>query len=331
MYINFHKFNYSTVPTNEKSRYEARDKEAYKKVIKEWFDSNLDNFVDRKWEIEEIHYLKEISDFIKLIREAESLYELSFFTGCIALVGVSAEDFSKYLSIKNNKPNHITDTYSSGRRRGQTYDVSQFNRLKMQFDEGLINQNTYDLLDEIRGIRNDCLHYNQSFKQKSINDLQADSLKALNNLKLVLKDNIGTTPDPNDFQDLMNELFKSENHRSFEEIIWKQKNMFSHLLGFSTTQDPNVKQVVKANFYQVTDLDDNEIELKEFEENEQLGTNLIVWVDIDEIGKKLIKEKSIQKGNYVFAEVYSDVAEDGQTRLWYIRKIEKITIAQSSR
>ena len=144
----------------------------------------------------------------------------------------------------------------------------------------------------------------------------------------MLKDNIGTTPDPNDFQDLMNELFKSENHRSFEEIIWKQKNMFSHLLGFSTTQDPSVKQVVKANFYQVTDLDDDEIELKEFEENAPLGTNLIVWVDIDEIGKKLIKEKSIQKDDYVFAEVYSDVAEDGQTRLWYLGKIEKITIAQ---
>ncbi|NEV95059.1 hypothetical protein G3567_13020 [Psychroflexus sp. YR1-1] len=330
MYINFHKFNYETIPASEKSRYEERDKEAYKAVIGEWFNSNLDNFVNRKWEIEEIHYLKEISDFIKLIREAESLYELGFFTGCIALVGVSAEDFSKYLSVKNNRPNHITDTYTSGRRRGQAYDVSQFNRLKMQLNEGIIDQNTYDLLDEIRSIRNDCLHYNQSFKQKSTNDLKVDSLKALNNLKLVLKDNIGTNPDPNDFQDLMNELFKSENHRSFEEIVWKQKNMFSHLLKFSTTQDPGVKQVVKVNFYQVTDLDDEEVELKELEENSQLGTNLIVWVDIDEAGRELIEKKSIQKGDYVFAEVYSDVAEDGQTRIWYIRKIEKITLHNNS-
>ncbi len=328
MYINFHKFNYEIVPSREKSRYEERDKEAYKEVVKDWFDSNLDGFVNRKWEIEEIHYLKEISDFIKLIREAESLYELGFFTGCTALVGVSAEDFSKYLSVKNNRPNHISDTYTSGGRRGQTYDVSQFNRLRMQLGEGIIDQNTFDLLDEIRGIRNDCLHYNQSFKQKSTNDLKLDSLKALNNLKLVLQDNIGTIPDPNDFQDLMNELFKSENHRSLEEIVWKQKNMFSHLLQFSTTQDPGVKQVVKVNLYQVTALDDEEIELKELEKNSQLGTNLVVWVDIDEAGRQLIQEKSIQKDDYVFAEVYSNVATDGQTRLWFIKNIERINVAQ---
>jgi len=76
----------------------------------------------RKLEIEEIYYLKEIGDFIKLIREAESLYELGFFTSCIALVGVSAEDFSKYISLKNKRQTHITDTYTNGRRRGQNFD-----------------------------------------------------------------------------------------------------------------------------------------------------------------------------------------------------------------
>ncbi|MBC8756573.1 hypothetical protein H2O64_18015 [Kordia sp. YSTF-M3] len=319
MYINFHKFNYLTIPQSEKGRYEDRDKEAYKEVLKDWFNSNIDNFVNRKWEIEEIHYLKEISDFIKLIRESESLYELGFYTGCTALIGVSAEDFSKYISIKNNKHNHITDTYNSGRRRGQTYDVSQYDRLKMQLSESLIDQNTYDLLDEIRGIRNNCLHFNQSFKQKSQNELKEDCLKVLNNLKSILKNNIGTNPNPNDVKELMDELFKSENHRSFEELIWKQKNMFSHLLKIPMTQDPNVKQVIKANFFKVTDLDDEEIEFREF------GSELVVWVDIDDNGKKLIDKNEISKENNVWAEIYSNVAEDGQTRLWYLNDIAKIT------
>jgi hypothetical protein len=179
MYINFHKFNYQTVDKSDREQYEKRDKEAYKKVLKDWFDSNINSFVDRKWEIEEIHYLKEIGDFIKLIREAESIYELGFYTGCIALVGVSSEDFSKYLSIKHNRPLHITDTYTSGRRSGQEYAVSQFNRLKLQLSDGIINQATYDLLDEIRGIRNDCLHYNQDFKQKAVVDIKADAIKSL--------------------------------------------------------------------------------------------------------------------------------------------------------
>jgi hypothetical protein len=50
-------------------------------------------------------------------------------------------------------------------------------------------------------------------------------------------------------------------------------------------------------------------------------------VDIDEIGKKLINDKSIKNGDLVAAEVYSDVAEDGQTRLWYLKQIDKINVA----
>ncbi len=325
MYINFHKFNYLTVPQSEQARYEERDKEAYKQVLKDWFNTNLDNFIERKWEIEEIYYLKEISNFIKLIQEAESLYELGFFTGCIALIGISAEDFSKYLSLKNNHLMHITDIYKSGKRKGQKFDVSQYNRLKLQLNELIISQHTYDLLDKIRGIRNDCLHYNQNFKQKSTDDLKLDALKALNNLKSVLKANIGTTIDPNDFKDLMNELLKSENHRSFEEIVWKQKNMFSHLFQFSTTQDPNVKQVIKTNFFKATNLDDNEIELTELEKDSQVGINLVVWIDIDDKGKELISTNFIQKNDFVFAEIYSNVAADGQTREWYLREIIKMT------
>lgn len=326
MYINFDKFNYATVPATEKERYEIRDKEAYKEVLKDWFNSNIEDFVNRKWEIEEIYYLKEISDFIKLIKEAESLYELGFYTSCTALVGVSSEDFSKYISIKNGRLTHITDTYTSGRRIGQTFDVSQFNRLKLQLEENIISQETYDLLDNIRSIRNDCLHYNQNFKRKTDDDLKSDALNVLNNLKSVLKYTIGTELDPNDFDVLLAELCKSGNHRSFEEIIWKQKNMFSHLMKFSTVQDPDVKQVVKSAFYKVTGLDDDEIELTELGVNPEVGTTLLVWVDIDEKGKEQIENKNISTGDLVFAEVYSNVAPNGQTQLWYIREIEKITL-----
>lgn len=323
MYINFHKFNYSLIPTTELNRYEERDREAYKIVLKDWFNSNIDSFVDRKWEIEEIYYLKEVSDFIKLVREAESLYELGFFTGCIALVGVSSEDFSKYLSLKNNLPTHITDVHQTGKRKGQTFDVTQHERLKLQLNENVINQNTYDLLDEIRRIRNDCLHYNQTFKQKATDDLKIDALKALNNLKSILQTTIGTEIDPLDAQKLMDELCQNEHHRSFEDIVWKQRNMISHLLKFSTVQDPNVKQIIKANFFKVTDLDD-EIELTELEVNPQAGMKLLFYVDIGDNEKRLISEKSIGIDDVVFAKIYSNVAKNGQTELWYIREIEKI-------
>lgn len=168
MYINFHKYNYNLLANDEKTEYEARDKNAYKEVLSKWFNENLNDFINRKWEIEEIHYLKQIGDFIKLLQEAENLYELGFYTSCIALIGVSSEDFSRHLSLQNNKNEHIT----AKNKNGKITDVSQHDRLKLQLNENLISQNSYDLLDEIRSIRNDCLHYNQNFKQKPENELK---------------------------------------------------------------------------------------------------------------------------------------------------------------
>lgn len=320
MYLNFHKYNYDLLSDGEKVSYEARDKVAYKEVLQKWFNENIEEFIERKWEIEEIHYLKQIGDFIKLLKEAENLYELGFYTSCIALVGVSAEDFSKYLSLQNHKPEHISTTG----RNGRTIDISQYNRLQLQFNEGIITQNNFYLLDEIRSIRNDCLHYNQSFKQKADNELKIDSLKVLNNLKIVLKDIIGNIPNPNDFKDLLNESFKLENSRNFDELIWKHRNMFSHLLNFPIAQDPNVKKVTKFNIFEVTNLDDEEIELTELNVNPFHNVRLLVWVDIDENGNQQIKKDNINVGDTVFAKIYSDVDANGQTSLWYIENIHKL-------
>ncbi len=310
MYINFHKFNYDTVPTGERKNYEDRDKEAYKKVLSDCFNQNLDSFVERKWEIKEIHYLKQISDFIKPVREAESLYELGFYTSCIALVGVAAEDFSKYLSLINSIPIPNNE--------------SQFTRVGNQLSAGIIDQTTHDLFQEIRRIRNDCLHYNQNFKQKSTNDLKADAIKSLNNLKEILKSNKGTILRPEDFTELLEELFANENTRNFEEIIWKQKNMFSHLFHFSTTQDPSVKTFEKANIYLVSDIDEDEITLRE-----NVGIKLVVYVDLDDTGRKLIEKHGIKNGDYIFAVVSSEVAYDGQTREWFLKEAQKLAFTKN--
>ena len=173
MYIDFHKYNYELVPEQQVNDYKTRDKESYKTLLTKWFEDNLDSFAERKWGIEEIHYLKNISDFIKLVREAEQLFEFGFYTGCISLVGVSSEDFCRYLSVQLGKPQYESQT--------------QFNRINNLKSDGLISDATHTLLDDIRKIRNDCLHYKQNFKQKDNEELKSDALKALNNLKKTLK------------------------------------------------------------------------------------------------------------------------------------------------
>ena len=58
MYIDFHKYNYELVSVDKKAEYIERDKNSYKQVLQKWFDQNLEEIVERKWEINEIHYLK---------------------------------------------------------------------------------------------------------------------------------------------------------------------------------------------------------------------------------------------------------------------------------
>ena len=142
MYIDFHKYNYDLVDISDREEYIRRDKKAYHGILKKWIDDNLADITERKWEVEEIQYLSEVSDFIKLIREAETLYELGFYTSCIALVGVSAEDFSKYLSLKLGRNDHIQATTKKGRVR----DVSQYDRLQMQLTENIIDKTVYDYM-----------------------------------------------------------------------------------------------------------------------------------------------------------------------------------------
>lgn len=198
MYIDFHKYNYDLVPEEQRESFETRDKTAYQSILKNWIENNAEEITDRKWEVEEIEYLSEVSDFIKLIREAENLYELGFFTGCIALVGVSAEDFLKYLLIELGKPQYENQT--------------QYNRSNNLLAERLITQDIFNLLDNIRLIRNDCLHYNQDFKTKNRDELKTDALKVLNDLKSVLKTILGVSSSIglSDYLNLIKELSDPE-------------------------------------------------------------------------------------------------------------------------
>lgn len=306
MYINFHKYNYELEKESVRAAFEERDKLAYKEILHKWLESNLDEFVARKWEIEEIYYLEKISDFIKLLREAENLYELGFYTGCIALIGVSSEDFARYYSIEKGKPNYE--------------HLSQFERLKKLKNDGLIADSVYSNLDNIRKVRNDCLHYNQSFKQKPELDLKADALTVLNSLKSALKELVGTKPtaDVNEFLAITKELAMSKDVRNFDELLLKQRNAFSHLFNFSQAQHPDIKHQVEWGAFEVLAVDDDEIDLK------SIFSGFIVCVDLDENSRENISELQILKGDVIFAQVESAIDNLGQSGIWHLVNIHKI-------
>lgn len=308
MYIDFHKYNYDLVPADKQADYIKRDQESYKKILQKWFGDNLDQIVERKWEINEIHYLKNISDFIKLIREGEQLYELGFFTGCIALVGVASEDFLKYLSISLGKP--------------QYEQQSQFDRLNNLKTDNLISITTHTLLDDIRKIRNNCLHYNQDFKQKSTEDLKNEARTALNNLKNTLKSILGdsTAISANDFTSIITGIGSGDDIKNTDEIAIKVKNAVSHLLKFPIAFDPNTKFQVRTSLYLVKEVDEDfdEITLQDF------GNGLIAIVEYPESERTYYKDKQLKENDKVAATLFSIIDQNGLTAEWRLLDIDKV-------
>ncbi len=308
MYIDFHKYNYDLVPADKQADYIKRDQESYKQILQKWFGENLDKIVERKWEINEIHYLKNISDFIKLIREGEQLYELGFFTGCIALIGVASEDFLKYLAISLGKP--------------QFEHQSQFDRLNNLKNDNLISTTTHTLLDDIRKIRNDCLHYNQNFKQKSTEDLKANALTALNNLKDTLKSILGDTSaiSANDFTSIITGIGSGDDIKNTDEIAVKVKNAVSHLLKFPIAFDPKTKFQVRTSLYLVKEVDEDfdEISLQDF------GNGLIAIVEYPESERTYYKDKQLKENDKVMATLFSIIDQNGLTAEWRLLDIDKV-------
>lgn len=307
MYIDFHKYNYDLVPSQKRNEYLQRDKESYKKILEKWLADNIDEIVDRKWEVTEIHYLKNISDFIKLIREAEQLYELGFFTGCIALVGVASEDFCKYLAISLGKP--------------QYESLTQFIRVNNLKNDNLISTATFTLFDEIRSIRNDCLHYNQNFKQKSNADLKVDALKALNNLKDTLKVMIGDSSpsSANDFTSIITDISSGDDIKNTDEIAIKVKNAVSHLLKFPIAFDPETKIQVRTSLFKIKEIDESfdEITLQD------ATSGLFVIVEYPETEREYYKNKNLKEDDFVIATLFSLLDKNGLTAEWQLQDLDK--------
>ena len=305
MYIDFNKYNYDLVLADRKADYIKRDQGSYKQVLQKWFTDNLENIVQRKWEINEIHYLKNKSDFIKLIREGEQLYELGFFTGCIALVGVASEDFLKYLAISLGKPQYEIQT--------------QFDRLNSLRNDNLISANTYSLLNSIRQIRNDCLHYNQNFKQKSNDDLKNDALSALNNLKDTLKSVIGGS-NPNDLISVIEGIGAGDDIKNTDEIAIKIKNAVSHLLKFPIAFDPKTKIQIRTSIFTIQEIDEDFDEITLQDQSNEMNA----IVEFPESERTYYQHKLLSVNDTVIATLFSVLDQNGLTAEWKLLDIDKI-------
>lgn len=314
MYIDFNKFNYELIPEDNKKEYIERDKAAYAQIVRAWVESNLDSIVERKFEIRDIAYVKHTSDFVKLLKEAETLYELGFFISCIALVGISAEDFTRYIALSFDKKHLI--------------DEDQFNRLKMLSRFNIIDSTIYKLLDDIRKIRNNCLHYNLNFKKKNERELKHESLDVLNKFKKVIEVTIGFDGSMSweDFSILIgqitDQISSDRNIKGFDDVAFKLRNATSRLFNIDMTFEPSIKEMERESVYSVVEID------LDYEENGEvtlldLSCGILVAVDLDKKSKEAIIDFDIKEGDLIRAGIYSEINSQGLSASWKFKTLKK--------
>ena len=256
--------------------------------------------------MEDIFVISEVSDFIKLIKEAEFLYELGFYTGCIALVGIAAEDFTKYIVIKNGKNKYL--------------NLSQFQRINKIHEEEIIDKYTHKSFDNIRKLRNGCLHYKKDFKKKNESDLKNEALQAINNIKSIIKHILGIKkqPTPDEFLNIITSILNSSKIDN-DETIYKMRNAVSVLLKVPLAFDPSQKITTKKGFFLVGDVDikNREITLIGI----KLGIPVIV--DLNDYSKNIIINQKIKKDDQITASIYSVINKFGMSAIWNFYYLQK--------
>lgn len=306
MYVDFTKFDYKNLGMSNYAELEQRDKEFYKKVLLDWFNNQLDDMVNRKWDIEDIGFIAETSDFIKLIKEAEFSYSMEAYNSAIALIGISAEDLCRYFS---NISSQSLD------------DLTQYNRVNKLHNDGLISKDVCDEFHIIRKIRNDCLHYNQNFKAKDKLELKKDAITVINLLKKIYA-TLFFEETNNDFvtynkvlEQLSKELVENINlgdTANQDELTLKLRNSFASFTGIDLSI--NQSYLVLDSIYNIQEIDleviPNEMTLWD------KRRNLLFIVDLTDSDISKIKNEQIIEGMNIVATVISKANELEMTAEW---------------
>ncbi|HKZ42203.1 MAG TPA: DUF4145 domain-containing protein [Candidatus Hodarchaeales archaeon] len=311
MYIDSKKFDYSKFSYPDAEELTKRDKRFAQDAYRKWLDESVDKIVERQWDIDDVGAIEQVGDFIKLLKEAEFTYAIGAFTSSIALVGICAEDLCRFFA---NSAGHNLDS------------ESQYNRVNGLLSMGAISQDIADKFHIIRSLRNDCLHYNDGFKQKNTQSLQADALKAINSIKSVYAQIMGVVDykalDSSKFSEMVNtiaaEAAGSEaGSLGVDDAVTRTRNLFARAFGVDLSMNNGGRPVYKTSIYSVEEIDAEgeplEITLKD------LAVGLPVIVDLSEGELRKIQEKEIKEGDVIAASLMSipnGLALTGAWRLW---------------
>ncbi|PMN74043.1 hypothetical protein [Enterovibrio norvegicus] len=318
-YFDCTKFDYNKFNIVETEALIERDKAAYKYSFQEWINSEIDNVVERKWEIENIGVVDETGDFIRLIKEAELTYSIGAYFSTIALVGVAGEDLCKYFAEKQGHQ--------------ELTSQSQFERTKKLKELGVISASIHNKFDTIRKVRNNCLHFNDGFKSQKRDDLKVEAVNCINDLKSIYKElfsslngkyKLGylTTSIIEDFGRQMANQTSFGDTLNAEEFTMKLRYFMASEFGKDIAIADSGSQVERVGLFSVVDIDlDEPMEIGLFDFS--VGQHVIVDLTHEDISR--LQDQNINVKSNVMASLTSTTNHQGVTADWYLKNIYRIS------
>ena len=305
MYIDYLKNDYSDKTEQEKEQYIKRDKRHLGGLIQERITNDIDNIVDRWYELDDVGYIPENEKFLYLLKEAEQLYCFAYYTGTISIVGIAAEEYCRCLIKKYN----ITDV------------DKQFERINKLADSNIFDEQMKSAFHRIRKIRNDCMHYNVSFKNLSDDQLKNYALEMIQLYKKCLS--ISSVNVSVNYDKLAEEMFASK-EMTFREFVYRNRNIQKQVNNIDLQIAPKVNNLIFTSQYYVAEIDIETDVFKEMTLFDMERGTLPVVVDLTLPQADMIKALRLEQGNVIIATIISTVTSIGQTEEWHLLNIKDV-------
>ncbi len=309
MYIDARKFKYHEPLSAYDQLAQDRDKREAQRSYKTWIEDNAIKIVDRLWEIDDIGVVEQVGEFVKLLKEAEFTFSLGVYRSAIALIGITAEDLCRFFAdLSGNNLDHLT----------------QYNRINHLEQHGLISTSDAAIFHRIRGIRNDCLHFNTSFKAKSDDVLKSEALSVINDLKKIYANLIGVTSfdqvDASKLSEITSRIAAEATQgtpggtKNLDEAVMRTRNIFAEVTGIDVSMNLGGEDVFKWSVYKIADidLDGSPAEITLIDQLNELP----VIVDVDGAEIDAIRNIGFAIDQIVFAAIKSITNPLGMTAEW---------------
>ena len=305
MYIDYLRNDYSDKGEQEKREYINRDKKHLAGLIQERITNDIDCIVDRWYELDDIGYIPENEKFLYLLKEAEQLYSFAYYTGTISIIGIAAEEYCRYLIRKYN----ITDV------------DKQYDRINKLADNGKLTAEMKTTFHRIRSIRNDCMHYDDNFKNLDETQLKAYALEMVQLYKSCLLISVGHLDKSCD--KVLEEMLASQ-EMTFKEFIYRNRNIQRQVTGLDMQIDPKIKNLVFTSQYYIAEIDVATDAFKEMTLLDMDRGAMPLVVDLTLPQAEMIKKLKLERGHIIIATVMSNVTTLGQTEEWLLLNIKDV-------